>query len=788
MFDLKKVDINNLSQPDPESDLISSNLSESLKIDADKHAKNKQISISTGVPVEAVNDDVERDFNLNKIDVDDITSRSPATAKFLRDIDNTVIAQDDTTGMQMIEETLTGVKEYGSDIAESFEKGQLIVESSELGLSRMYQSLGADEIITDDQIARAKEIDDLLKVGHDDYGFFTGAPIAAAEQLPIMYEILRTGLGYAGTGAAAGGLTGLGVGAVTGPGAIPTAISFAAGGAKIAGRVGVAKAAFDLEAGLAFNEFSTLKDEKDRFLDPQVAGGAAVVVGGVNAALEFMSLAALGRTVTPAMKSVIKGKVKTALGTETGREMITRLIKDYGIAVGTEGVTEALQEFSNVIGGEIAKYIDEDSFTEQDLSTALDNIFSTETADRVIESGTKGAQAALIFAGAGTATTAVIESKQREKISNDEQLKLDTLNAHVAESKLKERDKESFRKFVEEADGDNNTNIFIDGVQVSLYMQDKTAEEIEADPALQILAKQAAEAAAQGNDVQVPVADFAADLAGTEHFDALRDSMTMSEESTSPFRQEQVKQETENYIKNIMEEADVNTSEYVEAQEIFTSVRDQLIDSGRVTPANASIMATVVPAWATAQARRTGKTVQQVYQEAGLTIEGPLTGEAARQAGEQLLSQPVIEENITGTDFNKFITEAAASNKNSPSLDIYTPEEYDNSDLYTFDDGKAGFAISPDGVLLSVFKHPDSNIKGAMDVMIPEAIRHGAKSLDAFEGFLTESYSKFGFVEASRVPWDDKYKLGNDNLDTQHKKLFSLVNRLYALEDYEITK
>ena len=34
-----------------------------------------------------------------------------------------------------------------------------------------------------------------------------------------------------------------------------------------------------------------------------------------------------------------------------------------------------------------------------------------------------------------------------------------------------------------------------------------------------------------------------------------------------------------------------------------------------------------------------------------------------------------------------------------------------------------------------------------------------------------------------KVPWDNEYKIGIEMIDTQHEKLFNLVNRLYDLED-----
>ena len=99
--------------------------------------------------------------------------------------------------------------------------------------------------------------------------------------------------------------------------------------------------------------------------------------------------------------------------------------------------------------------------------------------------------------------------------------------------------------------------------------------------------------------------------------------------------------ETQQYVETLLGQAEENVSEYVEAQEIFTQVRDQLVDSGAVNSQNASIMAQVVPAWATAQARRTGSTVADVYQRAGLTIEGPQTG-VQDQLNAAALSQPPV--------------------------------------------------------------------------------------------------------------------------------------------------
>lgn len=654
-LDLEQIDLGGFgigddddTQPEVNPQLRS-NMDEAFKIDPDQHAKTTKLSEQSGVPEFAVESDpakVEHNLKLDGIDFSEMSKRNPNTAKYLTDFNNSIIAQDDIDVMKSIEDTITSVVDYGSEIAAAFEKGGLIVESSEIGLNRMFAAINLGEAVSDEDIKRLKELDEKTKSPIDEHGFFVGAPITAAEQLPILTEVLLGSLKFAAIGTATGFVVGGATGVPGGP--VTMSVTSKAGaktGFKLGSRFGVAKTSFDLEAGLAFNEFSALKDEEGELLDPEIAGYSAATVGAINATLEFMSFKALGRTVTPLMKSIIRSKVKKAIATESGRQVVRRLGTNYAKFIATESVTEGLQEFSNIIGGELAKMFDSESFKEQDLDSVLDNIFSEKSFDRIVQAAEKGAQASLIFGGVTTSASAVAETRERKRLTENEQLRIDSVNDLSQKSKLRERDKESFRQFVDEADGDSNTHVFIDGAQLSLYMQDKTQEQIEADPALKLLSEQAREAALLEVDVHIPVADFAADLAGTDHFTELRDSMTMSTDTVSPFRQEQAQQETENYVKNLMEEAQQNTSEFVEAQEIYTNVREQLVDTGQVTPANASIMAQIVPAWATAQARRTGATVQEVYQDSGLVIEGPQTGERARLEGELVLTQePAFKE------------------------------------------------------------------------------------------------------------------------------------------------
>jgi len=159
---------------------------------------------------------------------------------------------------------------------------------------------------------------------------------------------------------------------------------------------------------------------------------------------------------------------------------------------------------------------------------------------------------------------------------------------------------------------------------------------------------------------------------------------------------------------------------------------------------------------------RTGATPEQTTDRREEGTEGrrqdedrPAGGES--RAPERKPAQPV--------EFHKAITEAQRATPNGASVHVYPVSEYEGMQLFLYDDGRAGFAITPSGGLVSVFKHPDSTMSGALDTMVPEAISQGATTLDAFEGFLTESYAKHGFKEVDRLPWDPQY--APDGWDTQ---------------------
>lgn len=89
----------------------------------------------------------------------------------------------------------------------------------------------------------------------------------------------------------------------------------------------------------------------------------------------------------------------------------------------------------------------------------------------------------------------------------------------------------------------------------------------------------------------------------------------------------------------------------------------------------------------------------------------------------------------------------------------YEPQQYAELGAvpYLAPDGQSGFAIKPDGELISVF----SLVPGRGDELVAAAVEHGATKLDCFTPYLPRLYARHGFVEVTRYHWDDQYAPAN---------------------------
>lgn len=599
-------------------------MSEALKVNPDAQARINKLSTESGIPPFAVKsdpEDTERRLKLDKIDFNSMSKRRPNTVEYLVDFNNAAIAHDDIDVLGKLEDVLNLKKTFQG----SGESTKLSFESQARGLA----------------IEGAKRI----PVGIKDlaaFGLQGASAMLAPHTLGVQDEVAQTIVSYLG---------------------LQNDVDLERVKAEfIESQIKNIREIKEKQAALMPEDLNTVEQGVRAGFESLVnmAPGTALMLasgGRVAPLLATMGAQAYGQSYGEALvegkthqEASLKGGIDAAI--EVGTELLpvgtlARVITGKAKGMTKEALKFAVQEMSTeqlaTIGQSLNDYafgLDEQMEQATDVAEMAQIQLQRQAVTAIATIVAGGAQ---ITAAAGIRKTINALTKEQEKVdqqSEIEQTQIDQLAEGAENSKLRERDRQAFKQFVQKADGQNNTTVFIDAVQTSLYLQNKTPEQIAADETLKMLQENVQEAAVLGGDIAVPVAEFATLMPGHEAFQSLRDSMTMSEDTVAPFRQEQAKQETQQYIQGLMAEAEQNVSEYVEAQDVYVAIRDQLVDTGMVNEKNAGIMTQIVPAWATVYAKKNGISVKEAFDRSGLTIEGPMTG---RAVSDEALAQESIK-------------------------------------------------------------------------------------------------------------------------------------------------
>jgi hypothetical protein len=641
-LNLDNVDLsgfNQLDQPMSAEDMmrgqtknkLSATMSQAVQTVPQHQAKLNNLSRQSGIPVPAVESDiqsVENHLKLKNIDLESMVNDNPVTAGYLTDYNNASIAHNDIDNLKGIEtvmnpsapevelpfNTLRGVAGRVSSLLGGM--ADFVAQMDEAVPTGMFTMVGGIPMYMTP--AQVKVLED-AKGGSKLKGFGEALKEQDFDYIPAS-TWGSTKQSFSDDGV----ISGMG-----------EALSFGIE-STIVSSPDMLAAAFALPAYI-LSRSNEMGDAR--------AKNKGMKEGTIKETMEAMPFAigsSLLERILPA--TIFKGMSKTEVekvgqeilegATSKIKEVYTKATSGLILEAGTEAVQEGIIE-----------YIGEKYGTDAPM-------LISEMLDRGLGGAVGGGIGGGILAGGAESInvnrTAIEETFNRfmtrkadarakeqtrlQMLSIKEQKDIDGINDLATNSELRQLDPEAFRQFIEQSDGDKDLQVFIDGVQTRLYLNEN---QDSSDPVIQMLSEKANEAAALGTDLAIPIADFATVMAGTPHYEALREFMTMNGDTTAPFRQEEVTTASNDYVANLMNEAQESVSEYVEAQDIYASVREQLIDTGRVGAADASVMAQLVPAWATVFAKRNGLTIKQAYEQSGLVIEGPQTGEAARLAAEQ---------------------------------------------------------------------------------------------------------------------------------------------------------
>lgn len=492
---------------------LRSSLAVGLGQNPDQAAQALDLSRRTGLPADldpAAAETASRDQRLADVPLEQI-ELSGALSSFLSEPTRAAAAGDDLENLTALSEALAPPTvplapprgSLGDVLSARTSRGRAMIERSDAAYRAIFDT--SPEALSDlarlDAELRSVEVPEGSGVAE-----FLGS---AAEMLPLLGEQL----GAAAVGATLGagsavGLT-LAVGQIPPFTALPEEIitlpAAAVSGAVIGGKTAAAYRIFKLEAGNAFADFRELRDEDGAPLPDIAVKGAALVVGGLNAGLEFLSLRFLLRAIpggqrvlSAGSKSAARAAMRQALRKDpTMRQAMTRIGTNYIAAVTAETTTEVAQATI-------------ENTAENILATTLGTGEHILPSGRQIEEialeGVEAFRATVVLGGAGSTVRVGTETARRIQHSRQLSARLEAADKAAEKSKLRERSPEFFSELTSKMAAENGFFELHIPAQHLIDVSEASGFDLATLP--EEVVSQLGEAQLTGGDVLVPVGDY----------------------------------------------------------------------------------------------------------------------------------------------------------------------------------------------------------------------------------------------------------------------------------------
>jgi hypothetical protein len=452
-----------------------------------------------------------------------------------------------------------------------------------------------------------------------------------------------------GKGAVAGGVIGAAAGAPAGGvGAIPGSIAGAATGGTIGFNLDMAQVA----AGNAYLKMGQMRgadgqplSEAGKQFGAIFTGAATYALGTYGSAIESKLLSAGGaekiaqQAVERAVQTPTFARALASLGVGTAK----------GAAAGATFMTA--MEASNIVGEQIAK-----SLSAGDFGTD-----TTELVNRLSDAAINGA----LMVGGLHATIGGIglygDFRAAQRAQGQVAMFKNILDGS-ADSKTRERDLGMFQQFMQaQTDGTPVQDLHISAAKIRELYQGAAVEpsllEAGRDPIFGFvpdMAKQLAEAEANGGDVVIPTADFVTHLAGSPIADKLLPDIRVGADAMSLNEAKAFQKEYEARVKQAVDDAAGAEQKPDSAQQIADDVRQRAIAAGR-PEAEASRYGQIFAARYVARAERRGlgEDPAVLYK-----AEGAKIGDESSDVGGRTLNQSSRGDDVwfhgTSSDVSKF--------------------------------------------------------------------------------------------------------------------------------------
>jgi len=481
---------------------------------------------------------------------------------------------------------------------------------------------------------------------------FGGVSYAAGQMFSMAPEVSKY--------AVAGGLTGGALGLAGGPLAPATVAGGMLAGLEIGMTTGVGMVTSQIEGGMLYKELLRNKVPKE------VARTVSSIGGTVNGLIEIGTLGLATAPFKAALKKVVGETIIKRgiqeLAKPTAISAIKTAGKYFGMEVLGEQVQEISQEMTSIVAEDVAgRYAPGEYESKFSTPEGLQ-----ELANRLIDVSEQTFKATAVMGAFGPMLNLAVDAKNIRDSAKTKQFLTD-LSKNVQATKLKGRSPSALANFVAaQSQGTAAETMYVDAEEMTnvLNQSGLTAQQI--DNALPGVREQLAQATS-GGDIQIPTAQFAANIVGTKLEAPLMEHARLAPDAISAkqaITQQESMQQNMKDAQAEMAVQEVTNAQFVrEAKEIEKVVNDQLVAAGR--PATeAAFAAKLVQARAVTAAAAAGITpAQWVAQHPVPTIQ------SQRQAAQQAPAQGSLEQ-ASRADLG--LGEQAAFNEASQRPEIVT--------------------------------------------------------------------------------------------------------------------
>lgn len=604
----------------------------------DTEARLQALADRVGLPVDAVRrnqPDVELHDRLESFDYEKVIQGSPKLAAWLADPANSAVAHDDVEGLAGLEQLLAAAP---AGFVQGWDKTRQMRLNYNEVIGRLTPSERA-ELAQLDKIGKGRTAEfrhgapSYIKAGADVAGMLAHSGVTALTEGGLPGLVMGVGLGAW-------------LGSIGGPGA-PVTVPAGAAAMGLKGlAVGTAaRYATGTYEGSVGEVYGDLKDFRDPVtgegIDPMVARYAALIAGMPNAGLEFASLGKALKVVPGWDKLVgrlTSDGLKQLLVKPTVRAALADISTKYAVAVGTETFTEGLQKVVSVLAREAAQESDPTgNFTPYNPEQ-----FRRDAADVGAEAY-EAFKAAVTLGGLSAGVKAFEAQADVRRAQQNENF-FRALGDNAKATKLRERLPDRFKKLIDEYTKDGPVQqVLIPAERFAEYFQ--TAGIDPAQVAQEVGATNFAEALAAGSDVVIPIGDFTAKLAPSDHLQGLLPDLRLRPGEMTPREAEEAEKNREQINRRIQAEIDRINEAAGGEQKLDTAIQRVVSDAEkqlaeRYDPETARSMATILRGLAMLATRANPDAdpltaAESLWAKYGLTVDPLAKAGEAGMGGEQ---------------------------------------------------------------------------------------------------------------------------------------------------------